>query len=149
VELTDLEREVRWYVYQHFIETGSAPNTPMLVRETASDLHSVEKSLHRLADARALVLSPGSSSVWMAHPFSALPPPYPVHAGGKRYWANCAWDVLGIAALLGTDTTSATLCPDCGESLMVRVSGDSVMPPEGLVHFLVRPQDFWEDIGFT
>jgi hypothetical protein len=149
MEAQDLDREVRWLVYRHFIDTGSPPNTPMLARESGSDLRSVEESLLRLAEAQSLVLAPGSSSIWMAHPFSALPTPYPVRAGGVQYWANCAWDALGIPAMLGEDTTTVTLCPDCGASMILRIEEGSVSPQDAVVHFLVPARDFWKDIGFT
>jgi hypothetical protein len=145
----DLDRRVRWLVYQHFIDTGMPPNMPMLTRETGSDLLAVEESLNRLADAHALVLEPGSFSIWMAHPFSAVPTSYPVQTGGRRYWANCAWDALGIPAMLGLDAKTVTLCPDCGESMILRVEEGSVSSDEGVVHFLVPARSFWEDIGFT
>jgi hypothetical protein len=149
MEAQDLDRQVRWLVYRHFIEAGSPPNTPMLARESGSDLHSIEESLKRLAEAHSLVLAPGSSSIWMAHPFSALPTPYPVQAGGIRYWANCAWDALGIPVVLGEDAHAVTLCPDCGDSMILRVEGGAVSPGEAVVHFLVPAKHFWDDIGFT
>lgn len=146
---TQLDRQLRWLVYQHLIDTATPPNTPMLARETDSSILQVEESLSRLADAHSLVLTPGSSSIWMAHPFSAVPTAYPVQAGGNRYWANCAWDALGIAALLGQDVSSVTLCPDCGESLILAVEKGIVAPKGAVVHFLVPARRFWDDIGFT
>ncbi len=145
----DIDEQVRWLVYRHFIETGSPPNTPMLAREAGSDIRTVEESLGRLARDHALVLAPGSHSIWMAHPFSAVPTPYPVQVGETRYWANCAWDALGIPALLGEDSTTVTLCPDCGESLILTVEEGHVSPQDAVVHFLVPARRFWEDIGFT
>jgi hypothetical protein len=131
------------------MDTGLPPNTPVLARETSSSLLEVEKALFRLAEARSLVLTPGSTSIWMAHPFSAVPTAYPVQAGATRYWANCAWDALGIAVLLGEDVSSVTLCPDCGESLILQVTEDGIRPEAAVVHFLVPAREFWEDIGFT
>jgi hypothetical protein len=145
----ELDRTVRWLVYRHFIDTGLPPSTPMLVRETGTSQLAVEKSLGRLAAEHALVLAPGSFSIWMAHPFSALPTGYPVQVGQIQYWANCAWDALGIPAMLGTDSTTVTLCPDCGESCILRAEGDTIEPGESVVHFLVPAKHFWEDIGFT
>jgi hypothetical protein len=101
VDASELDKQIRWLVYRYFIDTGLPPNTPILARETGSDLFSVEESLRRLAEAHSLVLAPGSHSIWMAHPFSGVPTSYPVQAGGVQYWANCAWDALGIPAMLG------------------------------------------------
>ena len=149
METKRIDEQVRWLVYRHFIETGSPPNTPMLAREAGSEVRAVEESLLRLAGGRALVLAPGSHSIWMAHPFSAVPTPYPVQVGGMRYWANCAWDALGIPALLGEDSTTVTLCPDCGDPLILKVEEGAASPEGAVVHFLVPARSFWDDIGFT
>ncbi len=51
--------------------------------------------------------------------------------------------------MLEEDAHAVTLCPDCGDSMILRVEGDSVSPGEAVVHFLVPPRQFWDDIGFT
>ena len=57
----------------------------------------------------------------MANPFSAVPTAYRVQAGGRWWYANCAWDAFGICAVC-TDRTARTRpsCPDCGEGLRRR-----------------------------
>jgi hypothetical protein len=57
----------------------------------------------------------------MANPFSAVPTAYRVHAGGRWWYANCAWDAFGICATLHTDGDIETSCPDCGEVLAVAI----------------------------
>jgi hypothetical protein len=145
----ELDKQVRWLVYRHFMDTGLPPNTPVLARETSSSLLDVENALFRLGEARSLVLAPGSTSIWMAHPFSGVPTAFPVQAGGIRYWANCAWDALGISVLLEEDVSTVTLCPDCGEPLILQVTDGVVRPETAVVHFLVPAGKFWDDIGFT
>ena len=85
----------------------------------------------------------------MAHPFSAVPTPFPVRTARRTYWANCAWDALGVAALIDEDAVSETQCPDCGEALVLRVTDGRVSPGDGVVHFHVPPKRFWENVGFT
>ena len=67
------------------------------------------------------MLAPASLSIWMAHPFSAVPTDYPVDANGRRYWANCAWDAAGILSLAGAGGQTHTRCADCGETLTMTV----------------------------
>src|SRR5256885_7144555 len=57
-------------------------------------------------------LAPATATVWMAHPFSAVPTAYPVVIGERTYWANCAWDAAGILSLVG-DGECRTRCADC------------------------------------
>ena len=53
----------------------------------------------------------------MANPFSAVPTAYRVRAGGRSWYANCAWDAFGICAALDSNGVIDTRCPDCGESM--------------------------------
>ncbi len=144
-----LDREVRYHIYRRFAATGRAPDVGTLASGTGASVQEVEASLDRLAADRAIVLAPGTRNLWMAHPFSAVPTPYPVRTSPRTYWANCAWDALGIAALLGVDARTETRCGDCGEALVIRVEGGRVSPGDAVVHFHVPPKRFWENVGFT
>jgi hypothetical protein len=145
-----VDRAVRAAVYRHFVDRGEAPSTRVIAELLDRDEESVRQSLERLEDARALVLTPGTREVWMAHPFSAVPTPCPVETDGRRYWANCAWDALAIPSLLGVDARISTRCPDCGALAEARIVEDRLdAPGDAVVHFLVRPTRFWDDIGFT
>lgn len=143
------DARVRHAIYRHFARTGAAPGAAALAGAVRLDVAAVEASLERLAAAHAIVLAPGTTNIWMAHPFSAVPTPFPVQTAARRYWANCAWDALGVAALLGEEAEVATSCGDCGERLVLRVRGGRAEPADAVVHFLVPPRRFWASIGFT
>ena len=121
----------------------------MLTEGFGRPVGDVEASLIRLAASHRLVLAPGSVAIWMAHPFSGVPTAYPVETATRQYWANCAWDALGIPALLGVDARARTLCPDCGEPLEIDVRDGTATSTGACVHFAVPPRRFWDDIGFT
>jgi ribonuclease HI len=142
-----LEREVRRFVYQHFVETGGAPDRAAIVSAVRARDLEVIGALHNLADLHALVLAPATTNIWMAHPFSAVPTAYPVLARGRTYFANCAWDAAGILALVG-DGESRTCCDDCGAELALTVR-DGALHGDGVVHFAVPPRRFWENIAYT
>lgn len=144
-----LDRHVRWAVYQHFREHGTAPTAAVLAQTAGRPASDVALSLTRLAEAHRLVLTPGSADIWMAHPFSAVPTAYPVETASQHYWANCAWDALGIPALLHVDSRTRTACPDCGEPLEIEVRNRAATSTGAAVHFAVGPRRFWDDIGFT
>jgi hypothetical protein len=132
-----------------FVELGRAPS----IEEVAgvSDLSSGEveavwRDLHR---EHALVLNPATSEIRMANPFSAVPTAYRVHAAGRWWYANCAWDALGICAALRTDGRIETSCPDCGASISLDVR-DQRPDDEGLLfHCLVPAAHWWDDIVFA
>jgi ribonuclease HI len=144
---SELERHVRLFVYRHFIDTTKAPDVKAIAASVGARELEVIGALHKLADMRALVLAPATTTIWMAHPFSAVPTAYPVHARGRTYFANCAWDAAGVLSLLG-DGETRTRCDECGADLTLTVR-DRQLAGEGVVHFAVPPRRFWENVAFT
>ena len=146
--LTPIERAVRLFIYRHFLETAGAPDLATIAHGTRTAAQDVATALRKLAAAHAIVLAPASLSIWMAHPFSAVPTAYPVDTNRRRYWANCAWDSAGILSLVGADGESRTRCADCGEPLAMTVRGGA-MTGDGVVHYAVPPRRFWENVAYT
>ena len=69
---------------------------------------------------------------------------------GRSWFANCAWDALGIPAALHRDGLIDSECADCGEPLELEVrDGRLVRGGELLVHILVPARHWWDDIVFT
>jgi len=144
-----LDRDVRLAVYRKIIDEGLPPTAPELAGPLDVDAAAIEASLHRLEDAHMLSLAPGTSYVWMAFPFSAIPTPFEVRVGDRRYFGNCIWDALGIPVCLDGDATIDSYCPDCSEPLRLEIRDRSLLPAEGVIHFAVPAARWWEDIGAT
>ncbi len=125
------------------MELGRAP-TPGEVGDAAE----VVAAWARLHDAHALVLDAGGE-LRMANPFSAVPTAYRVQADGRRWYANCAWDAIGICAALHVDGRVETSCPDCGEPIVIEVRDGRPDDESVLFHCLVPAREWWSDIVFT
>jgi len=151
MEASELERDraVRLHVYRHFVDHQRPPTAA----ETAAALQlsgaDVEAAYERLARNHVLVLEPGGGAIRMAMPFSAVPTRFRVSASGRTWWANCAWDALGIPAMLGVDATVFTSCPDCDQPIMLPVESGEVRGGGELIHFVVPAAQWWDDIAFT
>ncbi len=145
----DADRAVRLHVYRRLIEAGRPPSTPEIAEALGRPSGAIAESLQRLAEGRALVLVPGSTGIWMAPPFSAIPTRYRVRIGGSSFWAPCIWDAFGIAALLPGEAVIESRCPSSGEPMRLDVRDGAVTGSEGVVHFLVPAAHWWDDIGFT
>ena len=85
----------------------------------------------------------------MANPFSAVATPYRVHADGRWWYANCAWDAFGVLSALKVDGRIESSCPDCGEPIAVEVRGKRPGDESLLFHCLVPASRWWDDIVFT
>jgi hypothetical protein len=144
-----LETAVRLGVYRFFVDEGRPPVPAEVAEALATDQARVEESFRRLAQAHVLVLAPGTPYIWMAPPLSAIPTPFRVEIGPRRFFGNCIWDALGTAAMLGGTGTVTTWCPDCHEQMSVTVANDRLIGGEGVVHFAVPAANWWDDIGFS
>ena len=144
------DSEIRLWIYQHFVDTGRAPSPIEIAAHFQLAPADVEQRLRRLQEeAEALVLLPGSSYIWMAEPFSAIPTSFHVRSGARQWWGNCIWDALAILALIGTDGSVSTACPHSGQPLLLSVTRGRLADAHGIVHFAVPARDWWRDIGFT
>ena len=145
----DLDRDVRLHVFGDFVARGRPPTPVATAAALGRPAAAVEAAYRRLAEGRVIVLAPGTPFVWMANPLSALPTPFEVEVGGRSYFGSCAWDALGIPAMLGAPGTVRTTCADCGEPFTLAVDPDDG-PDDlgGLVHFTVPARHWWDDIGF-
>ena len=61
----------------------------------------------------------------MAHPFSGVPTAFRVEADDRTYWANCAWDTLGIPAALHADARIEAPI-EAGESIRFAIEAGRV-----------------------
>lgn len=146
----DLDTRVRVRVMERFVADGHPPSALDLAGDLRVSSSQVEDALHRLHDAHALVLAPGTSSVWMANPLSALPTRFTVDVGERTYWGNCIWDGLGVVSMLGGTGAVRTACADCDERMTVDVDAGRPGAEDGaVVHFLLPARRWWDAIGFT
>ena len=147
--MDSLLRDVRLYVYSQMVETSAAPTVAQTACALSRAESEIEAAYRALADAHMLVLRPNSHTVWMAMPFSNMQTAFTVIAGGRAYYANCAWDAFGVPALLGIDARIFTTCADCGGVLERKVSNGTLPETRGLVHFALPARRWWDNVGYT
>jgi predicted transcriptional regulator len=149
VNSSEIDGQVRLSVYRHFVRTGSPPQVSHTSQELGLPDSAITASLERLAAAHVLVLDPVTRRLWMAMPFSAVPSAFRVRTADGEWWANCAWDALGISAMLHAPAEIITTCGDCGDPPPIRTTGRGLSTGTGVVHFAVPAASWWDDIGFT
>src|SRR5690349_4089767 len=92
--------EIRAFVYRHFAETTHPPHVDDAAARFGLTHEEAVSAYEELHQHHAFFLKPGTYQVLMANPFSGAETPFKVHANDKTYFANCAWDSLGIPAAL-------------------------------------------------
>src|SRR5687767_4180162 len=96
----DFDTQVKLAIYNYFARTGHAPSPEDVAKSIEAEVEDVLESYRRLRAQRLLVLETDEASIRMAPPFSGVPTQHIVEADGIRYFANCAWDALGVPAAL-------------------------------------------------
>jgi len=145
----DLDARIKLAAYAHFAETGRGPIPAEVARRSGTDVATVLDAYPRLRAQRLLLLEADGASIRMAPPFSGVPTPFVVSVGGTRYYANCAWDALGIPAALHEQATVQSHCEQSGEPLRLNVGRSGPEPSPWLFHCLVPAAKWWDDIVFT
>jgi hypothetical protein len=145
----EFDIQVKLSVYRHFAETGRRPAPEDVAGRVGSDANDVIEAYRRLRALRVLVLGDDGSSILMAPPFSGIPTQHVVESGGVRYFANCAWDALGVPAALHQQATVHSRCEQSGEPLHLDVGLDGPGISDWVFHCLVPAAKWWDDITFT
>ena len=138
---------VRQTIYERFA-LGEVPSVRRIADLLRAPIDDVSSAMHRLADARALVLQP-TGEILMAEPFSAVPTPFVIRGHRGEWWGNCIWDALGIPAMLRLSAKLRTACQCCGQALSADIERGTVLHGEGVVHFAVPARWWWRDVVFT
>ena len=85
----------------------------------------------------------------MANPFSGVSTDFKVHANGKTYYANCAWDMFGIPAALHTDAVIEAICTGSNDTVKLEINNGRIINYDLLIHFPLPFARWYDDLVFT
>lgn len=140
---------LRVFVYDETVSRGAPPSVSSIAARFERSPDEARRSLANLHIGKTILVDPRSGEIWMAGPYSAVETPYRVVGNGRQWWANCAWDMFGVAVVANERATVHARCTDCGEPMSI-VCDPEVAPTENaVVHFLLPANRWYEDIGFT
>lgn len=143
-------RDLRRRAYSHILARGMPPTSVQLATHFAVKQAEVLRVLREMKIGKAILVHPSTGEIWMAGPFASSPTQYKVIGRSTQWWANCAWDMLGVASLVGERVRIETECADCGEGITLDVnSRDDTIADRSVVHFLIPAERWYDDIGFT
>jgi hypothetical protein len=140
---------VRHFVYRHFAETTHPPSVDVTAAHFNISNEEASEYYKELHNRHAFFLKPETLTIRMANPFSGIPTDFKVHAHGKTYFANCAWDMLGIPAALHTDAVIEAKFTESNETVEIKVKDGKVTNGELLVHFPLSFSHWYDDLVFT
>lgn len=141
--------EIRAFVYHHFAETTRAPSVDETAARFALTHEEAASAYVTLNNHHAFFLNPGTHDILIANPFSGIETSFRVYVEGKCYFANCAWDSLGIPAALHYDADIEAACAHSAEPITLQVQNGQVSASDVLIHFLVPFKHWYDDLVFT
>ena len=147
--ITEFDLKIRYQIYRHFADNCRAPTYLEIAGLLNLAQDDVQDSFHKLHARHMIFLEPGTYAIRMANPFSAIPTRFRVKSGHKKWWANCAWDSLGIAAALDIDVQIDAAYPDIQEIVELQVSHGVVDGKNHLVYFPLPFRQWYDDLVFT
>ena len=151
----NFDQQVRLAIYEMTVNDGRIPSIDELAESRHVDRERVAAAYRALADAHVIVLKPGTTDIWSAPPFSAVPtafrvnPAKPGRSDAGRWWyAPCAWDAFGVPAVVRHDVHIPARCAATDAPLPCGVQDGSPFGG-GIIHLEVPARHFWDDIFYT
>ena len=141
--------QIRHFVYEHFADTTHPPSADVTAAHFNISSEEAGEYYKELNNHHALFLKPETLNIQMAWPFSAVPTDFKVHTNDKTYYANCAWDMLGIPAALHTDAVIEAVCTESNETVKLEIKNEQVTNDDLFVHFPLPFSIWYDDLVFT
>lgn len=147
--ISEFDLKVRHQIYRFLADNGTAPSYQQIASVLNADPENVLAAFHKLHERHMIFLEPNTAAIRMANPFSAIPTRFKVTSGNKQWWANCAWDALGIAAALQMDVQINAHYPDTQETVDLQVTQGRVDGKNHVVYFPLPCRHWYDDLIFT
>ena len=141
--------QVRHFIYSHLVDTTLPPSVEETARHFKISAEEAGALYKELADHHAIFLEPETLTVRMAWPFSGIPTDFKVYANGRTYFANCAWDMLGIPAALHRDAVMEAVCTESNEKVTLEVKDGQISNYHLFVHFPLPFTRWYDDLVLT
>src|SRR4051812_3263453 len=140
---------LRVFVYDTIAASGLPPSLAAIAGHFRAAVGDARDSLGSLKIGKTILAHPRTGEIWMAGPFASAPTTYTVTGSRCTWFANCAWDMLGIPVIVGETVTIRAACTDCGDPIDMTVDPRRAVSGDEVVHFLVPARRWYDDIGFT
>ena len=150
--LSERDWEIRLAVYQFFVDHARPPEPAEIAGAFGIGEAEARTAYQRLHDDHAFYLDPGTGVIRMANPLSAVATAFRVTVDGRRLYANCAWDSLGIPAMLHADAlidASYTNTEGRPDPARYAIAGGELRGDDGLVHFPLPFRRWYDDLVHT
>lgn len=140
---------LRQFVYEDILAEGVPPSSARIAARFKVPQPDALRALAELKIGKTVLVHPVTGEIWMAGPFSSVPTAYVVERDARQWWANCIWDLLGVAVLVGQPVQLHASCVGSGEPFVADLDPARGIASDWVAHFLLPAREWYTDIGFT
>jgi hypothetical protein len=143
--------QIRHFVYSHFADTALPPSVDETAVHFGISTDETGEYYKELHNRHAFFLDLETLTVRMANPFSGIPTDFKIHTNGKTYYANCAWDMLGIPVLLQSDAILEGICTESNDAQAVQleIKNGQVTSGDLFIHYPIPFTHWFDNVVFT
>jgi hypothetical protein len=153
--------QIRHFVYNHFAYTTLPPRVEDTARHFNISTEAASTCYKELHNRHAFFLERVTLTIRMANPFSGIRTDFEVHSNGKTYYANCAWGMLGIPAVLHSDAIIEAICTESNNVVRMEIRDGQIYTQVGIpaaedgglsemrIHFPLPFARWCDDLTFT
>ena len=137
------------FIYDHLLAHGFPPSLRDIAAHHSISVSEARTAVANLKVGKTVLPHPVTGEIWMAGAFASQPTDYRVVGKSVTWFANCAWDMIGIAVVANQDVRIETRCAHCDVAITIDAFPDRAPRGDGIIHFLVPARKWYDDIGFT
>src|SRR3954470_10562197 len=108
---------LRRFIYDHLLSCGLPPSSEQIGEHFGVSVDDARQAIGSLKIGKTVLPHPTTGEIWMAGPFAAAPTPYHVRGAKVSWWANCAWDMLGVPFIAREHVRVDAVCTYSGAPL--------------------------------
>lgn len=150
--LSERDWQIRLAIYEQFVALERPPTPSEIAEHFAMSEHEARSTFKRLQDGHAILLRPNTTDILMANPLSGIPTAFRVTCNKRQLYANCAWDSVGIPAMLHADAEIVGAYSHGDgrhDPARYAISNGELTGDDGLVHFPLPFRNWYDDLVHT
>src|SRR4051812_14927330 len=137
------DERLRIFVYDWLMERGTMPAVAEIAEPFGESPEAVRARLAGLRIGKTILVHPTTGELWMAGPFTGAKTDFTLTDGKRTWFANCAWDMFGVAMLVGRPLAASATCADCGEGVTIECTPEHPPESDALVYFLLPARQWY------
>lgn len=126
--LTPREIEILKYIFQTMLKSGRTPTTTEMRLALKKPHGNIIRTLNELEKKDILLRKRGTQEIVSIYPLSLKPTEHQILLeNGKRLFAMCAVDALGMSIMFDRNIKVVSRCEECKSEMVFEIKNEEIM----------------------